>query len=82
MVIGGSSSLQCQMLSRQVAAFTPQNIAAFGPLVTIAVIYQLLGAAGAWAIREVFFVPKDFYYGIIVVRRAFRPGNTRAHARC
>jgi hypothetical protein len=50
-----------------VSAFTPDNIAAFGPLAMVAVLYIVLGVAMGWVVREVFYVPKDFHYGILVV---------------
>jgi hypothetical protein len=50
-----------------VSAFTPENIGAFGPLAMLAILYQVLGLSMAWIIREVFYVPMDFRWGILVV---------------
>jgi hypothetical protein len=50
-----------------VTAFTPDNISAFGSLAVVAILYQSLGAFLAWVIREIFYVPIDFQWGIIVV---------------
>ncbi|EIN08921.1 auxin efflux carrier [Punctularia strigosozonata HHB-11173 SS5] len=59
-------ALPCLMFSKIVPAFTTQNISALGPLVLVAIIYQALGVAFAWAIKQVFWVPHRFRYGILV----------------
>ncbi|KAJ7910478.1 auxin efflux carrier transmembrane protein [Mycena leptocephala] len=53
------------MFSKIVPAFTSQNISALGPLVLIAVIYQLMGIAIAWATKQLFWVPHRFRWGIL-----------------
>lgn len=50
-----------------VSAFTPDNISAFGPLAMMAVIYQVLGLLGSLVIRELFYVPRDFRWGVLVL---------------
>lgn len=50
-----------------VSAFTPDNISAFGPLAMMAVMYQLLGLMGGLVIRELFYVPHDFRWGVLVL---------------
>ena len=50
-----------------VTAFTPDNISAFGSLAVVAILYQVVGALLAWLIREFFYVPMDFQWGILVV---------------
>ncbi|KAJ7023049.1 auxin efflux carrier transmembrane protein [Mycena alexandri] len=54
------------MFSKIVPAFTSQNISALGPLVLIAVIYQVLGIAIAWTTKQIFWVPHRFRWGILV----------------
>ncbi|KAJ7171110.1 auxin efflux carrier transmembrane protein [Mycena filopes] len=54
------------MFSKIVPAFTSQNISALGPLVLIAVIYQVLGIAIAWGTKQIFWVPHRFRWGILV----------------
>jgi hypothetical protein len=51
-----------------VSAFTPHNVAAMGPLVLVAVIYEILGLLCAFVVKEIAWVPKDFRWGILVVR--------------
>jgi hypothetical protein len=41
-------------------------------LVLVAVLYQAIGVTLAWLVREIFFVPMDFRWGIIVVSLRFR----------
>jgi hypothetical protein len=33
----------------------------------VAVMYMAIGLFLGWIVREVFYVPHDFYYGILVV---------------
>lgn len=37
-----------------------------GPLVLVAVTYQLIGVAMAWTVKQFFWVPHRFRYGILV----------------
>lgn len=50
-----------------VSAFTPQTVSAFGPLLMMGVMYQALGGLLALVVSEVFYVPSDFRWGILVV---------------
>lgn len=59
--------LPALIFSSVVSAFTPDNIAAFGPLAMVAIMYMIIGLAMGWIVREVFYVPQDFQYGILVV---------------
>ncbi|ORY21738.1 hypothetical protein BCR39DRAFT_50785 [Naematelia encephala] len=59
--------LPALVFSSMVDAFTPQNITAFGPLVLVGVLYMLVGAILSYATKELFYVPADFQYGIIVM---------------
>lgn len=52
-----------------VTAFTPSNIAAAGSLIIVALLYQTVGFVLAWLVREIFYVPVDFQWGILTVRR-------------
>ncbi|TDL22375.1 hypothetical protein BD410DRAFT_748622 [Rickenella mellea] len=54
------------MFSKIVPAFTPQNIGALGPLILVAALYQMLGIASAWIVKQFFWVPHRFRYGILV----------------
>ncbi|KZT35078.1 hypothetical protein SISSUDRAFT_1071919 [Sistotremastrum suecicum HHB10207 ss-3] len=59
-------TLPCLMFSKIVPAFTPENIAALGPLTLVAVVYQLLGLLLSVIIKQFFWVPHRFRYGILV----------------
>nr|XP_018260066.1 uncharacterized protein I303_06983 [Kwoniella dejecticola CBS 10117]OBR82224.1 hypothetical protein I303_06983 [Kwoniella dejecticola CBS 10117] len=61
-------TLPALLFSSMVSAFTPENIKAFGPLVIVAVSYQMLGLMFAWCIREIFYVPIDFRWGILLIQ--------------
>jgi predicted permease len=37
-----------------------------GPLVLVAVLYEVLGVALAWTVKQFFWVPHRFRYGILV----------------
>lgn len=50
-----------------VTAFTPENLVAFGPLLFVAVMYEAIGFVLAAITRELFFVPLDFRWGILVM---------------
>ncbi|WWC73884.1 uncharacterized protein I206_107856 [Kwoniella pini CBS 10737] len=68
-------TLPALLFSSMVSAFTPENIKAFGPLVIVAVSYQILGLFFAWCIREIFYVPIDFRWGILVSGLTSNWGN-------
>ena len=55
------------MFSSIVTSFTDDNISAFGSLAIMAILYMFIGGVIAWMISEVFYVPQDFRWGIIVV---------------
>ncbi|KAF8988452.1 auxin efflux carrier [Cyathus striatus] len=59
-------ALPSLMFSKVVAAFTSDNVNALGPLVLVAVIYEVIGVLLAWIIKSVFWVPHRFRYGILV----------------
>lgn len=59
-------ALPCLMFSKIVAAFTSDNTNALGPLVLVGFVYGALGIVMAWMIRQVFWVPHRFRYGILV----------------
>lgn len=56
----------CLMFSKIVPAFTSQNVHALGPLVLVAVIYEALGMLLAWIVGQIFWVPHQFRFGILV----------------
>lgn len=54
------------MFSKIVPAFSSQNISALGPLVLVALSYEAIGIALSWLIKQIFWVPHRFRYGIII----------------
>ncbi|OBZ79636.1 Protein ECM3, partial [Grifola frondosa] len=59
-------ALPCLMFSRIVPAFNSQNIGKLGPLVLVAVLYEVMGIFIAWVVKQFFWVPHRFRYGIIM----------------
>ncbi|KAF7419569.1 Protein M3 [Pleurotus ostreatus] len=59
-------ALPCLMFSKIVPAFTSENIGALGPLVLVAVLYEAIGIVIAWIIKQVYWTPHRFRYGILV----------------
>lgn len=37
----------------------------------VAILYIILGVSLGWLVREIFYVPHDFHYGILVVSRDY-----------
>ena len=59
-------ALPALIFSSIVPAFTPANAFAIGPLALLAIMYILIGLLGGLAIREVCYVPRNFWQGIVV----------------
>ncbi|CAG7847831.1 SubName: Full=Uncharacterized protein {ECO:0000313/EMBL:CCA77878.1} [Serendipita indica DSM 11827] len=59
-------TMPCLLFSKMVPAFTPDNISALGPLITIGCIYQILGLFLSLLVREFFWVPHRFRTGLLV----------------
>jgi predicted permease len=70
-------ALPALIFSNIVPAFTPSNVSAIGPLALIAVVYVLLGFLFGYLIREVCYVPRNFWQGIIVATGLSNWGNLR-----
>ncbi|KAJ3967306.1 auxin efflux carrier [Lentinula raphanica] len=68
-------ALPCLIFSNIVPAFTPSNISAIGPLMLLAVIYILVGFVSGLIIREICFVPRNFWQGIIIATGMSNWGN-------
>ncbi|KAG8928852.1 Protein M3 [Tulasnella sp. 418] len=54
------------MFSKIVTAITTDKIAALGPLILIGALYELIGLLLAFLVRQLFWVPHRFRYGILV----------------
>lgn len=70
-------ALPLLIFSNIVPAFTPQNVSAIGPMFLIAFIYQGFGFFFGILIREIFYVPRNFWQGIIIVTGLSNWGNLR-----
>ena len=70
-------SLPALVFANIVPAFTPQNVSAVGPLFLTAFVYMLIGFGGGVVIRELFYVPRNFWQGIIVLSGMSNWGNLR-----
>ena len=68
-IVALNVSIPALIWSSMVESFNQDNISAFGGLALAAIVYQIIGAALAWLITEIFHVPTDFRYGAIVVCR-------------
>jgi predicted permease len=58
--------LPCLIFASVVPAFNSDNIRFLGPLCLSALVYQASGLALGFIIRECFYVPVDFRYGILI----------------
>jgi predicted permease len=70
-------TVPCLMFSKIVPAFSPDNIPALGPLVLIALLYEAIGILCAWTIKQFFWVPHQFRYGILVAGGWANVGDIR-----
>ncbi|KAI0076962.1 auxin efflux carrier [Panus rudis PR-1116 ss-1] len=68
-------SLPLLIFANIVPAFTPQNVSAIGPLFLLAVVYQIIGFFLGIIIREICYVPRNFWQGIIVLTGLSNWGN-------
>lgn len=55
------------MFSTIIPSFHSSNMAELGPLVIIAVMNMLIGITLSWIIKQLFWVPHRFRYGILMV---------------
>ncbi|KAG8947136.1 Protein M3 [Tulasnella sp. 424] len=58
-------TLPALLFSKVVPSFTSDNIRALGPLILIGSLYQLFGFLFAFLVRQFFWVPHRFRYGIL-----------------
>ena len=72
-------ALPALIFANVVPAFTPSNISALGPLFLVAFTYQAIGFFAGLVIREVCYVPRNFWQGIIVMTGMSNWGNLRKY---
>ena len=70
-------SLPCLIFANIVPAFNSSNISALGPLFLVAFTYQAIGFGFGYIIRETFYVPRNFWQGIVVLSGMSNWGNLR-----
>ena len=61
----------CLIFSSMVVAFNNENVATIAHLVVISVVYMTAGFIGGALIREWFYVPRNFWQGIVVLVRIY-----------
>ncbi|KAL1726673.1 auxin efflux carrier [Schizophyllum commune] len=68
-------SLPGLIFSSIVPSFNNSNISAMGPLALLAIVYQVLGFISGLVIRELCYVPRNFWQGILVACGLSNWGN-------
>lgn len=63
------------IFSSIVPSFNHDNISNMGPLIMTAVLYEFLGLLMALVVREIFWVPKNFQWGILILGALSNFGN-------
>ncbi|TRM55499.1 auxin efflux carrier [Schizophyllum amplum] len=67
--------LPCLIFSSIIPSFNSSNISAMGPLALLAIVYQALGFISGLIIRELCYVPRNFWQGILVACGLSNWGN-------
>lgn len=70
-------SLPALIFANVVPAFTSQNVSALGPLFLTAFSYLGFGFIFGYILREVFYVPRNFWQGIVILCGMSNWGNLR-----
>ncbi|KAI0711029.1 auxin efflux carrier [Cerioporus squamosus] len=68
-------ALPALIFSSVIPAFTPDNIKALGPLFLVAFTYQAIGFLSGYLIREICYVPRNFWQGVVVLTGMSNWGN-------
>ncbi|KAL7411983.1 auxin efflux carrier [Mrakia frigida] len=68
-------ALPCLIFSSIVPSFNSSNIANIGPLLLTAFFYQITGLLMGLIVREIFWVPKEFHWGILIMSSLSNWGN-------
>ena len=76
-LISMNVALPALIFANIVPSFTPSNVSAMGPVVLIASVYMLMGFAMGIIIRELCYVPRNFWQGIVVLTGMSNWGNLR-----
>ncbi|TFK94855.1 auxin efflux carrier [Polyporus arcularius HHB13444] len=68
-------ALPALIFSSVIPAFTPDNIKSLGPLFLVAFTYQAIGFLSGYLIREICYVPRNFWQGVVVLTGMSNWGN-------
>ncbi|TFK79524.1 hypothetical protein K466DRAFT_606080 [Polyporus arcularius HHB13444] len=74
-IISMNVALPALIFANIVPSFTPSNISAMGPVVLIASAYMLMGFVMGIIIREVCYVPRNFWQGVVIMTGMSNWGN-------
>ncbi|KAI1789735.1 auxin efflux carrier [Ganoderma leucocontextum] len=74
-IISMNIALPALIFANIVPSFTPSNASALGPLIILGFVYQAIGFAMGIIIRELCYVPRNFWQGIVVLTGMSNWGN-------
>ncbi|KAI0651194.1 auxin efflux carrier [Trametes meyenii] len=74
-IISMNVALPALIFANIVPSFTPSNISALGPIILMASIYMISGFLMGIVIREVCYVPRNFWQGIVIMTGMSNWGN-------
>ncbi|RPD77175.1 auxin efflux carrier [Lentinus tigrinus ALCF2SS1-7] len=74
-LISMNVALPALIFANIVPSFTPSNVSAMGPVVLIAMVYMLMGFVMGIIIRELCYVPRNFWQGIVIMTGMSNWGN-------
>lgn len=78
-IISMNIALPALIFANIVPSFTPQNVSALGPVILIASIYMFSGFLMGIVIREICYVPRNFWQGIVIMTGMSNWGNLREY---
>ncbi|KAJ8515925.1 hypothetical protein ONZ45_g6719 [Pleurotus djamor] len=71
-------ALPCLLFSKIVPAFSSDNISVLGALIVVAILHLSIGVLMAWIVKQFFWVPHRFRYGILVAGGWGNNGDIRS----
>ncbi|KAH9894005.1 auxin efflux carrier [Cubamyces lactineus] len=74
-IISMNVALPALIFANVVPSFTPSNVSALGPVILIASIYMISGFLMGIIIREICYVPRNFWQGIVIMTGMSNWGN-------
>ncbi|KAI0776750.1 auxin efflux carrier [Trametes elegans] len=74
-IISMNVALPALIFANVVPSFTPANVSALGPVILIASIYMFSGFIMGIIIREICYVPRNFWQGIVIMTGMSNWGN-------